>query len=559
MRKRAVVLCMLIGAAVCAAAPAWCGREAQVVIFDFETHASENLHHLQKGVGALLPSRIAVPGSIAVVDTAALQQYQSARVQEKIAAARKYGADYAIVGTITKIGSVISIDAQLLDVRTGRQCLPLVAQCDGLNTVIPELTVFARKAQEKIMQEMNPRLEDVDAPAHSTRAAEHPVDIQDDYGARETELAEQVVTPQPPSVRRKRRAPPKPAKPAFVMPESFFAQAPAYVYDISAKPMHALAAGDVDGDGAPELLAAGQDEIRILKAGGKTLTPCGTVSAASDEHIVQIAAGDMNRNGIDEIYVSSYEGHYANSFVVEYSRNEYRRIAAGQKLFFRVYTPSDDNATLLGQEASLANPFSGTLFRFEWRDGTLQSREEFLMPGGAGIYSFADGYPDEQEGKTYFVFSKGFFGSDYRFAMLSATGKTLWSDTMKLGGSPNYFTQSMYGDEIQQQTFVPLRIIADEFGPRSRLGIIVGRNSKKGGGMFNKLLSYNQSEVLCLVWNGTDLVTNWNSGTMPGYTADYLLADLDRDGIRELYILTVASQGIFGKSANRITVFPTAQ
>ncbi|MCX8043903.1 MAG: hypothetical protein N3B18_07245, partial [Desulfobacterota bacterium] len=302
-------------------------------------------------------------------------------------------------------------------------------------------------------------------------------------------------------------------------------------------------------------IVAGQDTVHLCTVDGASLIPCGTVPVGTDEHIVHISVGDMNGNGIDELYVSSYEGHYANSFVLEYSQNEYRRVAGPMKVFFRVYLPADDNATLLGQEASLSNPFSGSISRYEWRDGTLQAREEFLIPGGTGIYGFSEGYPDEDDAKAYFVFSKGFFGSDYRFNMLSGTGKILWQDTMSLGGSPNYFTQRLLGDELQQQQFVPMRIITEEFGSKGILGIIVGKNSKTGKGILKKLTSYNQSEVMCLVWNGTDLTVNWTSGAMPGYTSDYLLTDLDRNKDRELYILTVASKGVFGASQNRITMF----
>jgi len=556
--NKGVVWCILVCVIMLVSASGLSAREMRVLIFDFDTHAAEDVQHLRSGVSALLPSRIAAPKSIVVIDASSVYQLlprgvQHLTVQDKLATAKKLSADYVLSGSITKIGSVISIDATLLDVRTGKPCLPLTVQCDGLNAVIPELSRFAQAVKEKIMQEANPQLEEADLPvSHRETTVTSSVDEE------RLQVPEDVSPDEPPAqpVRRQRRhAAPKPTKPAFVMPKPFFSSEPVFTYDIPGKSLLGLAAGDVNGDGSRELLVAGQDEIHIFKVDGKTLTPCGTLSAGTDEHIVQVDVADMNHNGIDEIYVSSYEGHYANSFVLEYTQGEYRRLATGQKLFFRVYTPADDNATLLGQEASLANPFAGTLFHFEWRDGKPLSRDEFLMPGGAGIYSFAEGYLDEQGDKVYFVFSKGFLGFDYRFSMLSGTGKTLWRDTMNLGGTPNYFIQSLYSDEIQQQQFVPLRIIADEFGSRGRLGVIVGRNSKAGSGIIKKLMSYNQSEVLCLVWNGADFVVNWTTGVMQGYTADYYLTDFDQDGKRELSVLTVASTGMFGKATNRITVY----
>ncbi|MCX8043032.1 MAG: hypothetical protein N3B18_02775, partial [Desulfobacterota bacterium] len=228
-------------------------RELKVVIFNFDTHAGEDVRYLSSGVAALLPSRIAVPGSIGVIDSFVVnQQFPSGGVRsvsDKIAMAKRLGADYALIGSITKIGSVISIDAQLLDVRSGAPRLPLAIQCDNANAVIPEVTSFAHKVPDSITQEVRPQLEDVEMSTPKSEMAS--VSSVSRGMQEETEIAGEDLSDMPeakPAQRRRHRLQ-KQVKPAPLLPQPFFSAAPAMTYDIPGKPLHVLAAGDVNGDG----------------------------------------------------------------------------------------------------------------------------------------------------------------------------------------------------------------------------------------------------------------------------------------------------------------------
>ncbi len=325
-------------------------------------------------------------------------------------------------------------------------------------------------------------------------------------------------------------------------------------------PFSRACCGDVNGDGNKELILAGQDELRIYQVRDKTLVECGSIPLTVDEHIVHVDAADMNGNKIDELYVSSYESRQANSFVAEFSQGDYKRISGKPlKYFFRVYRPADDEALLIGQEAGISNPFSGTLFQFAWKDGSLVSREEFLMPGSHGIYSFTEADVDGDESRDYLVFDKGLFTTNHRLTFFSTTGKITWRDTQNLGGSPNFFNKIVVSD-MHEQEFVPLRIICDYFSDTDALPtVIVAKNSRGKERLIDKLLNYTQGEVQCLAWNGADLATIWTSSQVHDYVADYIVDDIDNDSVKELCIVSVSGEEMFGKATNRITVYRAAK
>jgi len=492
------------------------------------------------------------------------QKPKNLSLQERLSLTKKLGAEYFLAGTITKIGATISIDAQLVSVNSSGQPLPVFVQSPDLDGIIPQLSTFAQNVKEKIIADLNPALEEAGTVAE--RAAPKKATAYSGRYETTAEEPEELEPPPeeepPPPVRRRRKrpVPVKPKKPVFKMPPAPFEPSPWFAYDIKSKPCSTVCCGDVNGDGKKELILAGQDELRIYQVKDKALIECAAIKITMDEHIVHVDAADMNGNKTDELYVSSYEGHYANSFVVEFSQGDYKRISDKPlKYFFRVYRPVDTDALLIGQEAGISSPFSGTLFQFEWKDGSLISREEFLMPGSHGIYSFTEADVDGDESRDYLVFDKGLFTTNHQFTIFSTTGRITWRDTKKLGGSPNFFNKFVVS-EMPEQEFTPPRIICDYFRDTDALPtVIVAKNSRGEERFIDKLMNYTQGEVQCLAWNGTDLATIWTSSQVHDYITDYIVADIDNDGQKELCMVSVSGEGVFGKATNRITVYRTVQ
>jgi hypothetical protein len=195
----------------------------------------------------------------------------------------------------------------------------------------------------------------------------------------------------------------------------------------------------------------------------------------------------------------------------------------------------------------------------EWKEGKLVSREQFILPGSRGIYGFGEGDIDADGVTDFLIFDKGFFNTEPDLIMVSSTSKTVWRDTKKLGGTPNFFKKYLSINENEQVEYVPLRIICADISPDGRWAVIVAKNNRRGGAVVSKLFDFTEGQLQCLLWDGADLATNWSSPMIKDYVVDYLFDDFDKDGAKEIIMLSSKSEGLGSTFANQISMYKTAK
>lgn len=562
---------ILFLAAVCllAHSPAALAREAKVLIYPFEANSNEDVRHIQSGIAALLPARVAVPEKIIIIDSEAHRYLQphagkTEPLSEKLAHAKKLGADYIVAGSITKLGSAISIDTKIADVQRSREPVPVGIQCTGLDSLIPEMAKLGQAIRQTI--EENPAFAPFSPPEPSPPAAQRTATVTtiaesaDSRGTKNSAPAAQLEDTDTPA---KRPSATNALEERYIsdpapmgtrnLPGALFASVPVTAEYIRALPLSCLAAGDVNGDGVKELIAAGGDEIHILRFDGRKLAPLEQIKARAGEHILHLDAANLTGASADEIYVTCYEGSSANSFILEYKNNDYARIQENLPWFFRVVSLPGAAIRLIGQDAKLNNPFGGSVYQLAWNNGALASGKKCKIPDGTNIYGFTEA---ELGGDMkYLTFTGSVFSPEYSLKAVTAEGKTLWKDQQSLGGTPNYFQKLLFANQTEVREPVPLRIICQA---GARPFAIVARNVKKGQKVLKQLMNYNQGELLCLLWNGGNFDVNWHGGYFRNHVADYILEDMDNDGSKELCILSSTGGGIADRAVNKITVYRQA-
>jgi TolB-like protein len=96
------------------------GKLYKVAILPFLIHSQENIGYLREGIYDILSSRITAEGKIAVIERSiveqALYEERPMRLDEAVATkiGMRVGADYIVLGSLTKIGDYISLDARLI-------------------------------------------------------------------------------------------------------------------------------------------------------------------------------------------------------------------------------------------------------------------------------------------------------------------------------------------------------------------------------------------------------------------------------------------------------------
>jgi TolB-like protein len=556
MKINKLILTTLVSILIILDGSAAAAKETNIALFEFDVNSREELGYLKSGISALLPSRISVPKKINVIDDYRIKKELAKNPKKTLpnmtSIAEKLGADFMVFGSITKLGENISIDASLVDILNDKKSTPVFIQSIGIDNMIPEINNFAKKIKGLITGEQGVSIPD--AYLRNKDLSSKKQELPTEKTAAEPLLTEEPVYEAP--VRRQTRSEIAAApKPVFEKTSPLLKDEPSITHIIKHTPLSYLATGDINGDGKQELLVAGDSKILVFQINNNTLIPAGEIKTKVTTSIVRIDTANLNNNETDEIYISSYDGRAPNSLVIEYQEGKYETLFESKIWFFRVM----ENNVLLGQKADNFKIFLGAIHVLEWKKDEIISREEILLPNGVSLYGYTEGDIDKDIDDEYIAFHKSILNSGYQLVILSYTGRIEWQDTEKLGGTPNTLTELPFGDDTERLLPIPLRVLCEDYNSNDSLDLITARNSKSKKGLLSKMAHYNQGEVMCLHWNGSDLEKNWTTGIIKGYVTDYIMADFDNDDKKELIMLSVSDEGFWGKAKNTIRVYKLSE
>ncbi|KPK43749.1 MAG: hypothetical protein AMK74_06350 [Nitrospira bacterium SM23_35] len=192
---------------------------------------------------------------------------------------------------------------------------------------------------------------------------------------------------------------------------------------------------DVDGDGKKELIFSTGTDL-IVYALDRDLHPALggiTIQGSTRDHHIWIDSADINKNGKDEIIVTSMKGstvmsnneptmksdditssiyeYDGKAFILLYQDNVFMR-KIGDKLFAQPYSRH------LG--------FAGDVFNLSW-EGTLKKGDALTLPGGVNIYDFIF-FEDPEAGRLLLAYDeKGYF------TVYDKNGLKLWKSKTAAG------------------------------------------------------------------------------------------------------------------------------
>ena len=133
------------------------GRVYKVAILPFIIHSQENLDYLREGINDILTSRITVEGGILVIEKAlveqALYELKPTRLDDPtvMKIGKRIGADFIVLGSITKIHEYISLDARLVSMSEEKPPVTVYAQQKGIDNVMVKINGFAQDIRLKIL------------------------------------------------------------------------------------------------------------------------------------------------------------------------------------------------------------------------------------------------------------------------------------------------------------------------------------------------------------------------------------------------------------------------
>lgn len=112
----------------------WAKDTYTVTVLPFTINSAENIDYIKQGIEEMLASRISVPNKINVINknivTDELKKSKIKGITETDVynLGKKLNSDYVVWGSITKIGSSISIDGKLVDVLNNKADVGIFSQ-----------------------------------------------------------------------------------------------------------------------------------------------------------------------------------------------------------------------------------------------------------------------------------------------------------------------------------------------------------------------------------------------------------------------------------------------
>jgi TolB-like protein len=487
------------------------GKIYKVAILPFLIHSQENIDYVREGIYDMLSSRITTEGRIEIIERTAVEQalYQERPMRLDESAAMKIGmrvgADYIILGSLTKIGNYISLDAQLISITEDKPSLGVYTQHKGLDDVMVKIGDFAQDIGYKIL---------------GRRA-----------------MAGRRPEPKGPFVSQ-----PRAEIGRIGSDGSAFKKSQTFNFEIKG-----LDIGDVDGDKKNEVVIMDKNSLYIFKYDGDKLNLFRKVEQGFEHNFLTLDVVDLNRNGYAEIIVTSVVEDNLRSFILEYEEGKFKKVTEKAGWYFRVLHHPKEGPTLMGQQRGSEGVYVGPIYKFVWKKNSFEKGPKMPFPKGTKIFGLT--VADIRGNGTPEILLID--GEPGPLRIVSQDGKELGKSSGYYGGTSNYYeTLKKKGETLETfyplenrtwRVYIPPRILIKDLNGDGLNEVIINKNNVSG--VVERLRTIESGEIDCLAWEQNNFVPQWKTQEFKGNISDYQLKDVDNDGEEELVAAVITYGG----------------
>lgn len=528
----------------------------RVVILPFTANAKEDISFLVKGVRDMLTTRLAWQDKVTVIEPdlvkPVMKQIPPPYNDDKARrVGKKLTADVVVFGSITSMGKAVSVDARVLKVNDPQaQPLTTFVQASDLDQVIPRINDFAQRINAEIFK----RPEAVAAIKKAEERARQMAELKkqgDDQPAARQRLNEEDDLPSTMS----------PLNPLFLRSLSGVESDRYWRSPRIEGQVNSIAVADIDLDGKNELLALTKDSLRIYRLAGKHFGLIHEMKDGPTGEYMFVDAGDIDGDGRPEIFVSNLNNYTIQSFVLSWhTQGGLKFIAKDLPYFFRAQpNPVGKGHILLGQKKDVMEPMVGPIYYMKAEGGTYVPTEKIVKKpiSAANLYNIllAD-LNGSGRAMTLMI------GLSYDLMVFSSSGERLYQGGEVYNASDKIIrvppaTQLDNPGWDEGWYFLPTRMVLSDLDQDGRSEVIVVRNLDRMGGLLGRMRMYYQGTIYSLYWNGMSMMENWRTPRIGGYVTDYTIADVGNVG-RPALVLSIVStrlEGMSTKNQGHIVAF----
>lgn len=538
-----LILCLVLLCALSGSLEA--KGEKTVAVLPFAVHSAEKIDYVRQGIWDMLSSRITVIGKIDVISKEAVLQAMKDNEGKELSSTdiyslgKKLNADYAVYGSITKIGNSISIDGKLIDIAVNKPAITVFAQSQGMDEVIQKINDFARNIDNHILGMVPSTFTPVAAPPLTTAPQQ-----QASPPSRESEIIAGMK-------KGKKGTFTSIINPDFINSSTPLDRKGFWMSQKLPSEFRGMDIGDVTGDGLNKVIIIDNHNVSMYQKKDNDFTLIQKIPGKSYENYVALDVADINKNGIKEIIVTNLIRNTVESFVLEYRDGKFSKIASKLPWFLRVIN-TDSGPLLLGQRRDPDKPFNTPIHEIVWEDGHYKEGKLMKIPVGLSVYGLTIDSLGSTDGEKVIALDDYDYLNIYeptdkpleRVQIFGGSKERIWKSDDPFGGSNTAIENvDLPAGTEDKYTYINLRILTFDTNKDGKKEIIIVKNFSSAGRVFKNIKLYTSSEVYNLEWDGLGLAENWKTRKINGYVSDYQFKDIDNDGQNEVVLALVLSVG----------------
>jgi len=325
-----------------------------------------------------------------------------------------------------------------------------------------------------------------------------------------------------------------------------------------------MAAGDLDGDGTVEIVAASRSSLEVYRFDATLFTKLGEYSFDDSYKIHAVNIADQDGDGTQEIYVSANNDIPASSAIFTWSATAgLTPKMTNIPYYIRPVEVPSEGLILAGQKGT---PDFGSGFvakkivKLVYSPDRSQLVEEktIPLPANVDLFDFIYAELDGTGGKELVTIDR-----NEKMLVYDADNNLLWVSEKDYGGSRNYIgppkSSAAKGLELlggnrnarmkRPLVYVPLRLLAVDLDQDGKEEILVGGNKRVTPKLLINFREYDGGAVTCLSWQNNLMAELWRTNTVAGYLADYTFMMVEKGPEADtLYIAQVPDKQLFGFS-----------
>ncbi|MDY6843383.1 MAG: FG-GAP-like repeat-containing protein [Thermodesulfobacteriota bacterium] len=561
----------------------------RIAIFPFRINASQGLTGLQEGIIDMLSARLFEQGKVVIIDRYSVLSEIRARRGKDLNdeliqdIAKGLGVDYSIVGSVTQMGKGFSLDARVIEVKSGLDYANVSSMSNTIDDIIPQVDLLAHLINNKVFGKPVPKtslrdelsqskVHNVPSTLPLTQGKESTTtqrepegglktgyqnasDYTEPRGVKPEENKEASFSEQPETMKKPR---------IFSVPMNTSSSALVDVQEEVWKShelpfvTRGISIGDVDGDRENEIIVVSEDTIYIYKSRDNDLQMLKKIISRAYEMILSVDVCDINQNGKAEIFVSKHSGDVLTSLVIEYDGIDYSIIADRINYYLKAVKFPQEGFKLLGQEFVIDSTYKyetfddmyGSIYVLEWDGNEYIPREKMNTPEHISLSSLVIADTNTETRHTVVALNRSGELVCYKDGELREKSKN------EYGGSDNCIeldiskVSKLYKREFknknplaQMKVCLNQRILAKDFLDNGSFSIFVAKNTSSANMIVGGKRLYNDGCVYKVSWDGSAFANEWIWRGLEGYISDIHIGDLDGDAKDELIVTLNQQQG----------------